>query len=355
MRSGGNLEKKFEQKLKEQVGDPLLYAPTQKLCVFHRGKVAFRWETGEDFLYFDLASLTKILFSASLWMRLFQEHSFHLSEKAVEFLPWWPGGAEVSLKGLLTHSAGLTWWKPYFEQIGKGFSHEHGWRKLRDLLSVERPQGEAPHAAVYSDLDLFYLGFMAEEITGKNLFDLWLEVKDQMGFSDLHFRKTAPSVKESSLYAPTGFSEWRGRVLQGEVHDDNAAALGGIAPHAGLFGGLGDLESYLRHLRKLWQEAPDRGVKPEVFKEFTRRQTPPARGDFGYLFWKPTKGASSSGKYFGDSSFGHTGFTGTSIWCDPKKDLAVIFLTNRVAYEAELDQFRPYRPLVHDLVGEVIL
>jgi len=354
MRSGKSLEKAFEQKLKEQVGDPLLYAPAQKLCVFHRGKVAFRWETGEDFFYFDLASLTKILFSASLWMRLLQSSSLSVTRPVRDSLPWWKGGAEVSLKDLLTHSAGLTWWKPYFERIGKGFSHDRAWGKLRNLLSVERPQGEAPYAAVYSDLDLFYLGFIAEEIAGKNLFDLWLELKNQMGFSDLHFREAAPSIKESSLYAPTGFSKWRGRFLQGEVHDDNAAALGGMAPHAGLFGGLKDLESYVRHLRQLWQGEADRDIKPEIFREFTRLQTPRARGDFGYLFWKPTKGASSSGKYFDESAFGHTGFTGTSLWCDPQKDLAVIFLTNRVAYEAELDQFRSYRPLVHDLVCEVI-
>lgn len=350
-----SLSRKFNDRLISEIGDPLLYAPSMKLSVLHKGKVAFQWACGEDHLYYDLASLTKILFSAPLWMRLIRDGKCGVDDPVQTYLPWWVDANSVTVRGLLTHTAGLDWWKPYYNFIGQGLSHEAGWSKLRSLLSKERPSDSQVKKAVYSDLDLFYLGFLAEELSGKNLLSMWKDVADQMNYQTLHFQVDNHLAYKKSLYAPTGFSAFRERELCGEVHDDNAFFLGGVAPHAGLFGTLADVESYLLTLRKILKTGKAFGFEEKDLSSFVQRQMPQSVGDFGYIFWKPTPGASSSGRYFDDSSFGHLGFTGTSLWYSPKKDLGVILLSNRVYYGSDVEFFRHFRPLVHDLVGELLL
>ncbi len=347
------MQREFDHQLREHVGDPLMYAPSQKLSVISEGKVLFRWSCGEDFEFFDLASLTKILFSAPLWVRLLQHSSLDVKDEARVYLPWWKNGDGVTVEQLLIHSSGLTWWKPFFKKIKEG-SLQKRREQLIELLKKEVPENPG-QVCMYSDLSLFYLGLIAEEVFQKSLMDLWLETKAQMGYESLHFQKANQLSHKKSSYAPTGFSEWREKELQGEVHDDNAWSFGGVAPHAGLFGGLEDLENYLLSMRKLSLGDPACALKPDFAQRFFQRKTPKSLGDFGYLFMKPTKGASSAGRFFDDSSFGHTGFTGTSIWYSPKKDLGVILLTNRVQLGVDLPHFKVYRPLVHDLVGQIVL
>jgi len=237
------LQREFDHQLREHVGDPLMYAPSQKLSVISEGKVLFRWSCGEDFEFFDLASLTKILFSAPLWVRLLQHSSLDVKDEARVYLPWWKNGDGVTVEQLLIHSSGLTWWKPFFKKIKEG-SLQKRREQLIELLKKEVPENPG-QVCMYSDLSLFYLGLIAEEVFQKSLMDLWLETKAQMGYESLHFQKANQLSHKKSSYAPTGFSEWREKELQGEVHDDNAWSFGGVAPHAGLFGGLEDLENYL--------------------------------------------------------------------------------------------------------------
>lgn len=347
------LEKQFSQRLIEAVGDPLLYTPSIKLSVFQGGKVKFRWSAGEDYFYYDLASLTKIMFSAPLWMKAIQDLNISPHDPVQKYLSWWSGADGVRIKDLLTHSAGLTWWKPYYELIGQELSSIGARKKLKEFLANESPDLNQKRA-VYSDLSLFYLGFLLEEVFQKDLHSLWNELSDSFGFKTLHFQDENKAKSKKNLYAPTGFSPFRQRKLVAEVHDDNAYVLGGVAPHAGLFGTLGDVESYLLSLREILKEGDAFGLKALTLNDFIQRHTEPELGDFGYLFMKPTKGSSSSGQYFDDSSFGHTGFTGTSIWYSPKKDIGVILLSNRTYYGSDVELFKNFRPLVHDLVMELL-
>lgn len=346
------LAKKFEGLLLDRIGDPLLYAPSIQVSVLDKGQVRFRWGWGEEFAFYDLASLTKIIFSALAWMNLLKKTKMSLSDSANIYLPWWRGGEGISLHQLLTHSGGVCWWKPYYKTLGKKADHEMNWLKLKSLLAKEQPLKNSGQS-VYSDLDLFYLGFVAEELFQKDLFQIWEDVANRFDFKNFHFQNQNRFKHKRSDYAPTELSAWRGRRLQGEVHDDNAYSLGGIAPHAGLFGQMEDVERYLLVLRQILLQGGF-GFLSSDLKPFVSRQTPRALGDFGYIFMKPTKGASSSGRFFDDSSFGHTGFTGTSLWYSPKKDRGVIILSNRVYYGSDHELFRHLRPLIHDLVIKVL-
>ena len=331
-----------------------MYAPSQKLSVIYEGEVLFRWSYGEDFKFFDLASLTKILFSAPVWMKLFQDSSLLADDRAQIYLSWWKNSRGVTISQLLSHTAGLEWWRPFYEKIPSSANALKKRESLKSLLANEVPKDPGT-SCVYSDLDLFYLGFIAEEVFQKTLAEIWEEVVHWMGYKDLHFQNPSRMKHRKSFYAPTGVSEFRKKQLQGEVHDENAASFGGIAPHAGLFGGLEDLESFVLGMRLLSLGDERFGFSPEVLRDFTARKTPRAMGDFGSLFMKPTKGSSSAGRFFDESSFGHTGFTGTSIWYSPKKDLGVILLTNRVSLGVDLPIFKFYRPLIHDLIGKLVL
>lgn len=351
--SSAILARNFERDLIQKVGDPLMYAPSMKLSVIKKGQVCFRWECGENHKFYDLASLTKIIFSAPTWMRIYQDSSLSVEDEVAAYLPWWKGAGKVKVKDLLTHQAGLNWWKPYYKLLGKRSSHEVSWKKLKSLLAKEKSNPSTKHA-VYSDLDLFYLGFIAEELFQKSLLEIWEDLAGRMHFKDFHFQNSKKSHFKRSLYASTGFSEFRSRELLAEVHDDNTFSLGGVAPHAGLFGTLKDVEDYLIKMRLILMNDEAFGFKSQTLVDFSKRRTPVASGDFGYIFMKPTKGSASCGRFFDDSSFGHTGFTGTSIWHSPKKDVGVIFLSNRVNYGVDVELFKNLRPLVHDLVMKLI-
>ena len=136
--------------------------------------------------------------------------------------------------------------------------------------------------------------------------------------------------------------------MRGEVHDENTWALGGVAPQAGLFGTIGDLSNWGLELRKAVMGKRNGLCSEKTAKLFTKRRTPVTQGDWGLGFMKPGKN-SSAGK-FSKSSFGHLGFTGTSIWIDPKRDLVVSILSNRVHPTRDNIEIRKLRPLIHNIV-----
>lgn len=147
-------------------------------------------------------------------------------------------------------------------------------------------------------------------------------------------------------YAPTENCLWRGRRIQGEVHDENACALGGISSHAGLFGKVEDVASVFLTFRSAFFNVNH--PFHSVVRLFMQRHIPSEKGDWGLGFVLPTKGKSTSGSYFSPNSIGHTGFTGTSVWWDPDRDLLVVILSNRVYYGREKAEFAKLRPLLHD-------
>jgi CubicO group peptidase (beta-lactamase class C family) len=154
-------------------------------------------------------------------------------------------------------------------------------------------------------------------------------------------------------YAPTEFDRIRGGIMQGEVHDENAWSLRGVAPHAGLFGTIDDLSEFGLAVRKAL--AGKRSfVSEKTAHRFSRRSVPRSRGDWALGWMMPSRPQSSCGQYFSSRSIGHTGFTGTSLWYDPKRDLLVTILSNRVYPTRENREFVSLRPMLHNFVVESI-
>lgn len=210
--------------------------------------------------------------------------------------------------------------------------------------------------SLYSDLGFMLLGFIIERCGGQSLSAFFKErILASLGEPRLGFvlpeRLTEfleAKRREGGGVAPTEVDPWRGRLLHGEVHDENAAALGGEAGHAGLFG---TAEAVLA-ITGMWMQAYHGRTSlltQDLVREFTRRQNQQGSSSWA-LGWDTPSAPSSSGQYFSDRSFGHLGYTGTSVWIDPEVGLEVVLLSNRVHPTRKNDAIRGFRPLIHDLV-----
>lgn len=291
---------------------------------------------------YDLASLTKVVATTTMAMILVDEGKLDLNQPVQELLPGFrgPGKEAVAVRHLLTHSSGLEATAPLFrENRGKA-----AYLERIQAMDLTYPPGSR---SVYSDLGIILLGEILERAAGHSLDAFVRErVFGPLGMRDTMFR---PPARLRPRIAPTEFDAWCGRLIHGEVHDENAFALGGVAPHAGLFSTAGDLARFARMLLNGGTLDGRRIVSRETVELFTRRAGIP--GSDRALGWD-TKSAegSSAGILFSSRSFGHTGFTGTSIWIDPERELFVILLTNRVHLTRENQLIREVRPAVADAV-----
>lgn len=347
-------EKKLFQKIINYQPELVEITPGLQIVAFQRGRRFIDIEVGETYPYYDLASLTKILFSATVWMRWVSLSKMDLQMPIHFFLPWWRN-PKTTVFQLMTHTAGLTWWKPFYKELHGRMEPSLRWRQLERLLAKTRPKAKANENAIYSDIDLYVLGFLMEALLQKDLYTLWLEVQDGIGLDHTQFHPRNRPVYARRNYAPTERCSWRKKTLQGEVHDENAWALGGVAPHAGLFGSLSDVSSWALQLRRAYLGSDKTYFgRSDVVREFVGRRLPRTRGDWGLCFMKPSKGRASCGRHFSLDSFGHTGFTGTSLWIDPVKDLIVVILSNRVHPTRENRKFVELRPRLHDWICELL-
>jgi CubicO group peptidase (beta-lactamase class C family) len=291
---------------------------------------------------YDLASLTKVVATTTLAMILVDEGKLDLDRRVQDFLPEFqgPGKDAVTVRHLLSHSSGLPATAPlYREARGKA-----EFVARIEAMDLAYPPGSK---SVYSDLGIILLGEILERLVGQPLEVLARErVLEPLGMRDTLF---LPPARLRPRIAPTEFDPWRGRLIQGEVHDENAYAMGGAAPHAGLFGTAGDLARLAQMLLDGGVLEGRRIVSRETVELFTRRAGIP---DSDRALGWDTKSAegSSAGTLFSPRSFGHTGFTGTSIWMDPDRRLYVILLTNRVHPTRENNLIREARPAVADAV-----
>lgn len=210
--------------------------------------------------------------------------------------------------------------------------------------------------ALYSDLGFILLGEAVERLSGKS-FDRFCrnEIFEPMGLSftffvDLNSPESRPGA--GLTMAATEDCPWRGKILCGEVHDDNACAMGGVAGHAGMFSSASDVHCFIRFLGRCLDGAEPEFLPAPVVREFLEAErTLP--GQTHVLGWDtPSPEGSSSGRHFSPRTVGHLGFTGTSIWWDLERDIHVVFLTNRVHPSRNNPAIRKFRPLVHDAVME---
>lgn len=293
---------------------------------------------------FDLASLTKPLATATVVMRLLETGVVTLDERVAGYFAEWrgPERREVSVADLLEHASGLP--ARLLDRAPDGrreFEHE--------ICTI--PLEYAPRArSVYSDLGFILLGFLAADRGASSLSDQFRSIVKAFA-PGLSFSLTPESRK---LAAPTTALEEdvrRGRTLVGEVHDNYAAALGGVAGHAGLFGTAPDVGACARVvLKAACGNTPGPSpFSPSLVRRFTTRSLVP--GSSRALGWDMMLPTSSCGTKMSPSAFGHVGFTGTSLWIDPNRDRYFVLLTNRAHGGGTLDQMRDVRRAFHDALG----
>ncbi len=297
-----------------------------------------------DTLY-DLASLTKVVVTTTMAMMLVDEGKLDLAKPVAAFLPGFKGqGKErVTVENLLTHSSGLDWWSPLYKELrGKD-----AYLAKIEALDLGYEPGTK---SVYSDLGEILLGAVLERVAGEDL-DAFARrrILAPLGMNDTLYR---PAAALRPRIAPTEQDPWRGRLLVGEVHDENAFALGGVAPHAGLFGTAPDLARFAQMMLNGGVYDHKRLVARATVERFTRRAGVP--GSSRALGWDTPSEGSSAGRLISDHAYGHTGFTGTSLWIDPDRRLFVVLLTNRVHPTRDNDRHLRVRPAVADAVVDAV-
>lgn len=287
---------------------------------------------------FDLASLTKVIATASIAMRAIEAGQLALDTPLTQVLPGWRGTdrAGVTVRHLLDHSSGLPAHARLFEQA----SGRDQFERAISAMPLERPPGTE---AVYSDLGFMLLGFALENATGRTLdaafADVAAALTETIGY--------LPGAGLVSRIAPTEQDPWRRRLLRGEVHDENAAALGGVAAHAGLFGTAGSVAAFARLVLATFSRATVLG-RPALMREFASPSKVP--GSSRALAWDTMRPTSSCGTLMTPTAIGHTGFTGTSLWIDYEKDVYVVLLTNRVHPSRANAALPALRPAIHDAI-----
>jgi CubicO group peptidase (beta-lactamase class C family) len=281
---------------------------------------------------FDLASLTKVIATTTLVMQAIDAGTLSLTDRVGDRLSGWQGldREAVTIADLLEHASGLTAYLPFFR--------DHQGRSEFERAICTLPLEYTPRTqSIYSDLGFILLGFMLEDVNGRTL-------TQQFEYEDLRFN---PPREWRERTAPTELDLWRGRLLQGEAHDENTWALGGAAGHAGLFGTAAATGTLARLLL--------RGLKggrsiarSETLARFTTKSN--VAGSSRALGWDTMLTTSSCGTRLSPRAIGHTGFTGTSLWIDPEQDLYVVLLTNRVHPTRENNAIQSVRRTFHDLV-----
>jgi len=297
---------------------------------------------------FDLASLTKVIATTTAAMQLYEAGRLALDDRVAGYLPRFAqhGKGDVTIRQLLTHSAGLPAFRLY---AGMDFANTEarGTREpLIDTLLAERPQYEPGTKSEYSDLGMVVMGLVIEEITGQSLAAYAEEhIFEPLGMEQTGYRPVAETDRDTA-FVPTEREGFRGRLLQGEVHDPTAFLMGGVSGNAGVFSTADDLATFAYMLTHEGQIYGEQFLEAETIATFTARAEGLGESTRA-LGWdtKTVGGYSSAGSRFGPESFGHTGFTGTSLWVDPEQDLFAILLTNRVypkrTEDPQIIQIRP--------------
>ncbi|MEM1271597.1 MAG: serine hydrolase, partial [Bacteroidota bacterium] len=302
---------------------------------------------------FDVASLTKVVATTPAIMRLVEDGKMDLNAPLATYLPEFGrnGKDKVTVRQILTHTAGL---KAFYQFYDQGITDRD---EIIEFIFNDSLRYEPDTRYVYSDLGMMMLALAVERVSGEAFEDfVQTHIFAPLGMSRSGFRPAGGEGTDPSV-VPTEVDEAFGRgLVQGEVHDERAWMLGGVAGHAGLFSCAEDLSLFAQMLLNEGRLHGQQIFKPETVERFTAR-FPNAIGSDRALGWdtKSPEGYSSAGSKFGSNSFGHTGFTGTSMWMDPDADLFVILLTNRVYPTRDNKKHVPIRPAIADIAFESMI
>ena len=318
---------------------------------------------------FDVASLTKPLATTLAIMHLVREKKIRLEDQVTRFIPTYGvfGKNVTTCRHLLNHSSGLPAWKPYYEDIVKlekaGRIHFVASRAANhfvlEQIHREKPMDPPGKRVLYSDLGFMLLGEIVETVSGATLDRFCQErVFRPLGlrstaFIDLTQLRTRRLEPVRDMIAPTENCPWRKKILCGEVHDDNAYAMGGVAGHAGLFSSARDVHVLIAFLNRCLRGQDD-SLPAALVTEFLTRDESVANSSHALGWDTPSPKDSASGQFFSSHSVGHLGFTGTSIWWDLEKNRHVILLTNRVHPSRKNEKIKEFRPNIHDLIMKAL-
>ncbi len=318
---------------------------------------------------FDLSSLTKAMATTFAVMTLVRDGKLRLDDRLTRFFPNFGvhGKGRITFRHLLAHCSGLAAWRPFYQRVAEidrhgkvNFMASRGAKEwICEEIHREKPEVPPTTKTIYSDLNFILLGEAVEQVSGSSLNrfcrdrifrELGLRATDFIDISVARVRRLEP-VKD--MFAATEICPSRKRLLAGEVHDDNAFAMGGVAGHAGLFAPVREVDKLAKGLLDCYKGRASL-IPQKIVQEFwTRDRSVP--GSTWALGWDtPSPQYSSSGHHFPPTAVGHLGFTGTSIWIDPEREIAVTILTNRVHPTRDSQQIREFRPRIHDLIMEAI-
>ncbi|MBK8982490.1 MAG: serine hydrolase [Ignavibacteria bacterium] len=308
---------------------------------------------------FDIASVTKVVATTTAVMKLYEERKIDLNDYVIEYIPEFSGGGRdnITILNLLLHNSGLKAWIPFYKTSNS----------KSDILN-EIYNSNMSYATnskfVYSDLNAILLGVIAEKVSGSYLDEYCRQnIFDNLGMKNTLFSPDE-SIRQNILPTEKD-SYWRYRQLQGEVHDEAAAVMGGVSGNAGLFSNSEDLYMFMKMmLNEGTYYSSDSKVKKmfneEIVKLFTGKFTDLQYENTRALGWDTKPDGSGSkyripcGELISENSFGHTGYTGTSVWCDKDRKIIIIFLTNRVYPSRDNNGIREIRPEVHNKVIEAL-
>ncbi|WP_076792248.1 serine hydrolase [Chlorobium sp. KB01] len=346
--------KPLEAVMGQAVSDSVF--PGASLAVLYKGKVVFHKAFGkksyapestpvDTTTIYDLASLTKAISTTSIIMQLVERDSLSLQAPVAKYLPAFGsnGKDKVTIEHLLRHTSGLRA-HSYFAKSCRSPEELFNTIENDSLLS---PPGRT---TLYSDPGFMLLGKIVATITGHNLAE------------NFHARFAAPLGMHATMFTPPATllqhiapagqdGDWPFNTVRPLVHDQNAALLGGVAGHAGLYSTTGDLITFTGMLMHGGTSGRRVYFRKETLRNFLSRSS--AERALGWDL-RSIDGPSSAGDYFSTSSYGHLGYTGTSIWIDPQQDLAVILLSNRVWPTSANIKIRKFRPLLHNTVAECL-
>ena len=292
---------------------------------------------------FDLASLTKVIATTTVAMRAVDRRQLDLDAPLRRGLADWRGQdrEDVTAADLLAHASGLTAHLPFYRDY-------RGRAEFQPAIATLPLEYTPRSASVYSDLGFILLGFLLEDACGTALDAAFQAIAEQHCWGQLRFR---PPPNWRRRAAPTEVDPWRGRLLAGEVHDENAWALGGVAGHAGLFGTAAAVGRFARTIAAGFRGEPSVAEAATFSRFMTRTRVPGSSRALGWDTMLPT---SSCGTRMSARAVGHTGFTGTSLWIDPAPDVYVVLLTNRVYPTRKNEAILRIRPALHDAVMDTL-
>ncbi|MCM0605574.1 MAG: serine hydrolase [Xanthomonadaceae bacterium] len=298
---------------------------------------------------FDLASVSKVMGTMAAVAYLIEKRVLNWDTQVQSVLPEYPDG-EAKLIHLVSHTAGWVWWKPFWEELRAQYPGKQietipvieRQQNYFEMISKLKPEHKVGENCTYSDVSMMWVQFVIEKLTNKPL-DVLLEkiVWPWMGIESAYYQRIDKPGIANTAVIPTEDCLWRGRRLQGVVHDDNCYVMGGYAGHAGVFG---EVSAPLWFGRRILTGFFDK----DVMRGFFRRVARPSHCTRTAGFDTPSGDNPSIGRYFSDASIGHLGYTGTSLWIDPINKIVVTLLTNRVYYSRENEKIKIFRPMIHN-------